>query len=120
MYTLSIEVRNKLFVCLHGDKTYGSFTICFIAMQTYKELINLVSVGNCACYESIYHHNLAPIKPGSHNQSFCDHTILHIGKFYMRKKLTSCNKFVNKPSTTCLRTACHKLSTGLEQAVNNL
>jgi hypothetical protein len=29
-------------------------------------------------------------------------------------------KFFNKPSTSCLRTACHKLSTSLEQAVNNL
>ena len=39
---------------------------------------------------------------------------------YTRKNLTSCNKFVNKPSTSCLRTACHKLSTSLEQAVNSL
>ena len=39
---------------------------------------------------------------------------------YTRKNLTFCNKFVNKPSTSCLRTACHKLSTSLEQAVNNL
>jgi hypothetical protein len=30
---------NKFFVCLHGDKTYSKTTICFIAMQTYKELI---------------------------------------------------------------------------------
>jgi hypothetical protein len=30
------------------------------------------------------------------------------------------NKFANKPSTSCLRTACHKLSTSMEQAVNNL
>jgi hypothetical protein len=39
---------------------------------------------------------------------------------YTHKNLTSCNRFVNKPSTSCVRTACHKLSTSLEQAVNNL
>jgi hypothetical protein len=33
---------------------------------------------------------------------------------YTRKNLTSCNKSANKPSTRCIRTACHKLSTGLE------
>jgi hypothetical protein len=35
---------------------------------------------------------------------------------YTRKNLTSCNK----SSTRCIRTACHKLSTGLEQLVDNL
>jgi hypothetical protein len=40
--------------------------------------------------------------------------------FYTRKNLASCNKFVNKSSTCCLRTACRKLSTSLEQAVNDL
>ena len=40
-------------------------------------------------------------------------------RIYTRKNLT-CGRFVNKPSTSCLRTACHKLSTSLEQAVNNL
>ena len=39
---------------------------------------------------------------------------------YTRKNLTSCSKSVNKPSTSCVRTACPKLSTSLEQAVNNL
>ena len=43
---------------------------------------------------------------------------------YMRKNLTSCSKSANKPSTSCVRTACPKLSTSLEQAViticNNL
>jgi hypothetical protein len=39
---------------------------------------------------------------------------------YTRKILTSCNKSANKLSTSCVRTACPKLSTGLEQAVNNL
>ena len=39
---------------------------------------------------------------------------------YTHKNLTSCNKFANKPSTRCIRTACHKLSTGLEQLVANL
>jgi hypothetical protein len=29
-------------------------------------------------------------------------------------------KSANKPSTSCVRTACPKLSTRLEQAVNNL
>ena len=29
-------------------------------------------------------------------------------------------KSANKPSTSCVRTACYKLSTSLEQAVNNL
>jgi hypothetical protein len=48
--------------------------------------------------------------------------LLQLVRFYVytRKNPTSCNKFVNKPSTSCLRTACHKLSTSLEQAVNNL
>ena len=39
---------------------------------------------------------------------------------YTRKNLTSCSKSTNKPSTSCVRTACPKLSTGLEQFVNNL
>jgi hypothetical protein len=39
---------------------------------------------------------------------------------YKRKNLTSCSKSANKPSTSCVRTACPKLSTSLEQAVNNL
>ena len=37
-----------------------------------------------------------------------------------RKNLTTCSKSANKPSTSCVRTACYKLSTSLEQAVNNL
>jgi hypothetical protein len=28
---------------------------------------------------------------------------------YTRKHFTSCSKSANKPSTSCLRTACHKL-----------
>jgi hypothetical protein len=36
------------------------------------------------------------------------------------KNLTSCTKSANKPSTSCVRTACPKLSTSLEQAGNNL
>ena len=36
------------------------------------------------------------------------------------KNLTACSKSANKPSTSCVRTACYKLSTSLEQAVNNL
>jgi hypothetical protein len=36
------------------------------------------------------------------------------------KNLTSCNKSANKPSTRCIRTTCHKLSTGLEQLVTTL
>ena len=39
---------------------------------------------------------------------------------YTRKNLTSCNKSVHKLSTRCIRTACHKLSTGLEKLVDNL
>jgi hypothetical protein len=31
-----------------------------------------------------------------------------------------CSKSANKPSTSCVRTACPKLSTNLEQAVLNL
>ena len=37
---------------------------------------------------------------------------------YTRKNLTYC--IVTSLSTSCLCTACHKLSTSLEQAVNNL
>ena len=40
--------------------------------------------------------------------------------FYTRKNLTTCSKSANKPSTSCVRTGCYKLSTSLEQAVNNL
>ena len=39
---------------------------------------------------------------------------------YTRKNLIICSKSANKPSTSCVRTACYKLSTSLEQAVNNL
>ena len=38
---------------------------------------------------------------------------------YTCKNHTSCSKSVNKPSTSCVRTACPKLSTGMEEAVNN-
>jgi hypothetical protein len=37
-----------------------------------------------------------------------------------RENLTSCSKSANKSSTSCVRTACPKLSTSLEQTVNNL
>jgi cobyrinic acid a,c-diamide synthase len=39
---------------------------------------------------------------------------------YTHKNRTSCSKSANKPSTSCVRTACPELSTSLEQAVNNL
>ena len=39
---------------------------------------------------------------------------------YTRKNLTTCSKPANKPLTSGLRTACYKLSTSLEQVVNNL
>ena len=39
---------------------------------------------------------------------------------YTHKNLTTCSNSANKPSTSCVRTACYKLSTSLEQAVNNL
>ena len=39
---------------------------------------------------------------------------------YTSKNLTTCSKSANKPSTSCVRTACYKLLTSLEQAVNNL
>ena len=35
-------------------------------------------------------------------------------------KISTCSKSANKPSTSCVRTACFKLSTSFEQAVNNL
>ncbi len=34
--------------------------------------------------------------------------------------LTACSKSANKPSTSCVRTACPKLSISMQQAVNNL
>ena len=44
------------------------------------------------------------------------HTIIyHVIPYYTRKNLTSCSKSANKPSTSCVRTACPKLSTSLEQ-----
>ena len=39
---------------------------------------------------------------------------------YTCKNVTTCSKSANKPSTSCVRMACCKLSTSLEQAVNNL
>ena len=39
---------------------------------------------------------------------------------YTRKNLTTCTKSKNKPSTSCVRTASYKLSTSLEQVVNNM
>ena len=36
------------------------------------------------------------------------------------KNLITCSKSANKRSTSCVRLACYKLSTSLEQAVNNL
>jgi hypothetical protein len=36
------------------------------------------------------------------------------------KPLISCSKSANKSLTSCVRTACPKLSTRLEQVVNNL
>ena len=38
----------------------------------------------------------------------------------LRKNLTTCSQSENKPSTSCVRTACYKLSTSLEQFVNKL
>ena len=49
-----------------------------------------------------------------------DLTVAHLAKHYTRKNLTTCSKSANKPLTSCVRTACYKLSTSLEQAVNNL
>jgi hypothetical protein len=37
-----------------------------------------------------------------------------------RKNLTSCSNYANKPSTSCVRTACPKLSTNMVQLVNRL
>ena len=50
------------------------------------------------------------------------HLVLHVHNEpdYTRKNLTSSSKSTNKLSTSCVRTACHKLSTSLEEAVNNL
>ena len=39
---------------------------------------------------------------------------------YTRKILTTCSKSADEPLTSCVRTACYKLSTSLEQVVNNL
>ena len=33
---------------------------------------------------------------------------------------TTCSESANKPPTSCVRMACSKLSTSLEQVVNNL
>ena len=41
-------------------------------------------------------------------------------EIYTGKNLTSCSKSANKPSTSCVSTACPNLSTRLGQAVNNL
>ena len=42
---------------------------------------------------------------------------------YTRKNLTTCSKSANKPSPSCVRTACYKLSTSLNKLLttcNNL
>ena len=39
---------------------------------------------------------------------------------YTRKNPRTCSKSANKPSTSCVRMACYKLSTSLEQAVSSL
>ena len=39
---------------------------------------------------------------------------------HTRENFAACNKSTNKPSTSCVGTACYKLSTSLEQAVNDL
>ena len=36
------------------------------------------------------------------------------------QNLIACSKFANKPSRSCVRTACPKLSTSMQQAINNL
>jgi hypothetical protein len=38
---------------------------------------------------------------------------------YTRRNLASCGKSANKPSTSCVRTACPKLSTSVEELVNS-
>ena len=48
------------------------------------------------------------------NLKFCDHA-----GSYTCKSLTSCSKSAKKLSTSCLRTACPKLSTSMEQLVNS-
>ena len=39
---------------------------------------------------------------------------------YTRKNVTTCSKSANKLSKSCVRTACYKMSTNLEQAAYNL
>jgi hypothetical protein len=40
--------------------------------------------------------------------------------YYTRNNLTSCNKFVNKPSTSCLVTSCQQVWNKLLTICNNL
>jgi hypothetical protein len=49
----------------------------------------------------------------------CEKSVSCTSGFLHTQVKISCNKSANKPSTSCVRTACHKLSTSLEQAVNN-
>jgi hypothetical protein len=49
--------------------------------------------------------------------------ITHMPRFYTRKNLTSCNKFANKPSTSCLPllvTSCQQVWNKLLTICNNL
>ena len=45
---------------------------------------------------------------------------LSISPIHTRKNLTSCSKFVNKPSTSCLRNACQQVWNKLLTICNNL
>jgi hypothetical protein len=52
----------------------------------------------------------------------CKHILLtscEILRVYTRKNLTSCSTSANKPSTSCVRIACPKLSTSMEQLVKS-
>ena len=107
-----LQFTSTLQTALNSHSTY--FLSLFVDCETYKNE-TLYSLVLSVCYtlrntEKLaivyYYTYISQLKTTSSN--------------YIRKNLPSCNKFVNKPSTSCLRTACRKLSTSLEQAVNNL
>ena len=78
-------------------------------MLSVKPKARLITLTEYACLELI-------ISRGH----LLDVQILHTVRTHVKVSLTSCSKSANKLSTSCVRTACPKLSTSLEQTVNNL
>jgi hypothetical protein len=78
---------------------------------------NLLQVVNCSLFQTCW--QLGTSSANTTCWRLVDVQTCYLYLPYTRKNLTSCSKSGNK-SSSCVRTACPKLSTSLEQAVNNL